>query len=83
MRGGSEQRALCLIATARQSQSMYFAYTHILCACMYAYILMYCAYTHILYVCIHIYIYERRTKVPSLETCLASVKSPGNHAFSL
>ena len=27
--------------------------------------------------------YERWTKVPSLETCLASVKSPGNHAFSL
>ena len=28
-------------------------------------------------------LHERRTKVPSLETCLASVKSPGNHAFSL
>ena len=28
-------------------------------------------------------VYERRTKVPSLETCLASVNSPGNHAFSL
>ena len=30
-----------------------------------------------------VFLCERRTKVPSLETCLASVKSPGNHAFSL
>ena len=38
---------------------------------------------HYLTLFIHGESHERRTKVPSLETCLASVKSPGNHAFSL
>ena len=28
-------------------------------------------------------LYERRTNAPSLETCLTSVRSPGNHACSL
>ena len=28
-------------------------------------------------------LYERQTKVPSLQTCVTSGRSPGNYAFSL